>query len=241
MDRKKRIVVLSIAVFLFVLGFICIGIAAIAQDTINRKYINVIGLSSFGFWLLSLFLIIKNFTNMISSEMIEISAKMHNEIDFFSIINMNESPQSLEERFIKAGFKVKQGCLHKREFSFAKDYINYYVIITKDENIITYLDGFLKSIDEDLFQSKFRFHKNNIVYVFFFNRNTTIEELDCIKNVIINQEVSQGLPLDFDTVLPIVYDTTNYKYIIKSQKSKFSIKLLNMALRKFYKIIEYTK
>jgi hypothetical protein len=236
MTKKKRIVILSVAVLLFVLGFLTLAIAASIQDTVNNKYANILGLSSFGFWGLSLFILIKNFTNMVFSEMNETTEKMHNEVDFFSMISINENPQTLEERFIKSGFKLQQGYLHKRQFSFAKDYINYYVAIANEESIMEYFNVFLSSV-EDLFQNKSRFHKNNVIYVFFFNRNITNEELVFIKSIIINQDVAQGLPINFDTILPIVYDITNQKYIIKALKNRFSIKLLHIALRKFYKMI----
>ena len=240
MDKKKRIAIFSIAVLLAVLGIICITIAVITQDMLNRKYVNIIGFSSFGFWGLGLFILMRNHTNMVSSEMNEIASKMHNEEDFFSMINLIENPQTLEERFIRSGFKLQHGGLHKREFSFMKDYINFYVIIVNEENIAIYLESFMKNID-DFFQNKTRFRHNKVVYLFFFTRNITQDELGLLKKVIINQDVSQELPLNFDTVLPIVYDMTNNQYIIKTLRRRFSIKLLNIALRKFYKMIDYTK
>jgi|GEM_PF-5653565 len=238
MSKKKRIVIFSVAIFLMVVGFVCIGIAAILQD-VNRKYANIIGLSSFGMWGLALFTLLKNFTNMVSSELMDMEAKMRNEADFFSMIGIHETPKSLEERFIKSGFKLKQEYLHKRQFSLAKDYINYYVAIAQEENIIEHFEAFLKKA-EDLFQDQSRFHKNNVIYLFFFNRDITQEKLDFLKTVIINQEVIQGLPGSFDTVLPIIYDTANQKYIVRTPRRRFSIALLDMALRKYYKMINST-
>jgi hypothetical protein len=239
MTKKKRIVILSVAVLLMILGFLSVVIAESIQDTVNNKYANILGLSSFGFWGLALFILIRDFTDMVSSEMNETTEKIHNEVNFFSMINLNENPQTLEARFIKSGFKLQQGYLHKRQFSFAKDYINYYVAIANEESIMEYFDVFLSNV-EDLFQNKSRFHKNNVIYLFFFNRNITNEELDFLKSIIINQDVAQGLPFNDDTILPIVYDITNQKYIIKALKNRFSIKLLHIALRKFYKIISHS-
>lgn len=239
MSKKKRIVIYSITIFLFVLGFVSL-ILAIMLPAGNEKYSIIIGLSAFVWWGLALFILLKNYTNMMSSELEEADEKMRDEEDFFSMISIDETPQSLKERFIKSGFKPKQGFLHKWQFSFAKDYLNYYVAIAREKNIIEYFKVFGKEI-EGLLNDRSRFHKNNVIYVFFFNCNITPEELDSIKNIMINQEIVQGLPGSFDTILPVVYDTVNQKYIVRTVRHRFSIALIYIALRKFYKMIGSAK
>lgn len=234
MNRKKGNVIISIAILLIFLGFVCIAIAASIEDTV--EYAHIIGLSAFGFWGLSVFLLLKNISKIISLEINEYAEQMYNDANFFSKISLIENPETLKKRFIRSGFKKQQGYLHKIQFSFAKDYINYYVAIVKDENIIEYFNEAVNEMDE-LVQTKLHFKKNNVVYLFFFNSNITPEELNFLQNVIINQEIAQGLSLIYNTVLPIIYDTVNQKYIIKITKSRFSINILHIALRKFYKMI----
>ena len=118
-----------------------------------------------------------------------------------------------------------------------KDYINYFVMIVKEENILEYLNEFIEKTD-DLFQNDTRFHKNNVVYMFFVNYDITSEKIDYIKNVIINQDVLQELPINSDTILPIIYDAANHKCIIKTNKNRLSIKLIHIALRNIYKILK---
>lgn len=239
MSQKKRIVIFTIAILLMAAGFVCIGIAAAIQDT-NREYANIIGFSSFGMLGLAVLVLLKNCQNIVLSELTDMETKIRNEADFFSVIKMPETHQTLEDHFIKMGFQLRQEYLHKWQFSFAKDYINYYVVIAQEENIIEYFEAFLKKA-QALFQAQTRLHKNNVVYVFFFNRTVCEEELMFLKTIIINQEVMQGLPGNFDTVLPILYDTTNQQYMIRTPRRRFSIALLDVALRKCYKILHSSK
>ena len=237
MNKKKRIIIYSIAIFLLVAGFACLIIAATIQDT-NRKYANIIGLSSFGIWGLALVVLLINYKNMVTSMLMDLEEKIRSESDFFSIISISETPQTLEDRFIKSGFMPKQEYLHKRQFSLSKDYINYYVAVAQEENITEYFEDFLKKAS-NLFQDQSRFHKNNVIYLFLFiNRDITQEESDYLKTVIINQEVMQRLPENFDTVLPIIYNIANQEYIIRKSRRKFSIALFDKALRKYYKMIK---
>ena len=86
---------------------------------------------------------------------------------------------------------------------------------------------------------KLRLKKNNIVYLFFFKGSITDDEMGFLKNVIINQDVMQSLPVTMDTILPIVYDTAKQKYIVKklNKKERFIIRPIHIALRNFYKLI----
>jgi len=183
---------------------------------------------------------IRNYTGIVQWEMNEIAEKMHCDNNFFSFINIEETPKTIEARFEKQGFKREKDYLFRRQFSLAKDYINYYVIIVDEENIEAYTRRFCEGA-ERFFKNKSRFNKQNVAYLIFFNTAVTAEVLAFIKNLIINQDVMQGLPIRFDTILPIVYDTANKRFVVKSSKNKFSIKLLHIALRKFYRIIERTE
>jgi hypothetical protein len=69
--------------------------------------------------------------------MVEIAEKMLNEDNYFSMIDMDENPTTLENRFIKLGFHPKQGYLHKKQLSFVKDYLNYYIVILISRHIFS--------------------------------------------------------------------------------------------------------
>ena len=103
----------TVSVIITVLGIISLAIST----NIQGKYATIIGVSlCFVFLGLSLFLLIKNFTGMVSSEMAEIVEKMHNDADFFSTIISSETSQTLEERFVKAGFSPYQDICTKGSF-----------------------------------------------------------------------------------------------------------------------------
>lgn len=238
MSKKKRIIIFSTAMFLGVLGFVCILLAGIFQDVIERRYINIIGFSSFAFWGTAIFLLLKNFVNLISSEMDEMEETMSGEESFFSMISMGEKPETLKERLIKSGFRTQEDFLYRKQFSLSKDYINFYAVIVEDENIAEYFEFFLKKA-ECLFQKKSLKRKSNVAYLFFFNRNITCAELDFLKEVIINQDIMHGLPVNIAAILPIVYETENRKYIIRAvkRKDRFSVNLFQIALRRLYMIL----
>jgi hypothetical protein len=141
---------------------------------------------------------------------------------------------------MQQGFNIKSGYLHKRNIYFLKDYLNYYVSIVEEEPITEeYFDMTIGRLEEMLKNNKKWLNKNNVLYLFFFKRDITDNELDLLKNAIINQDVMQNMPGYFDTILPIVYDTAEQKYMAKAlnRKDRFSIKPIQIALRKFYKII----
>ena len=238
MSKKKRVIIISVTILLMVLGFVCITIAANTPATFNKQYSNVIGLSSFVFWGLALIMLIKNYSKMVSSEMFEAAEKMKTESDFYSLFYTNANPHELEERFANAGFKKYQNFLRKRQFSFIKDYINYYVAIAEVEDIQDYFNNLVEGIEEML-QNQAHLHRNNIVYVFVFTSNLEQEKLDYLQEIIINQETIQGIPGSFDTVLPVVYDKVKQRFIIRTIRRRYSIALLDIALRKLYKMMGF--
>jgi len=237
MSKKKKRVVIGMICFLFVIGFVNLLISACIQHKTDRLIADILGMSFFPIALLSLALLFKYSSKIILSEMIENLKIMNNDVNFFSRININENPQSLEKRFLNMGFEIKQGYLYKRQFDFWKKHINTYVIIVNDELITEYFNIALNKIDK-LLHDKYLQKEYTIVYLLFFNRNITNDELELFKYAIIKQDLSFGFCYGMHIILPIAYDTATQEYIIRTQKTKFSIILFHIALRRFYAILD---
>ena len=77
MNKKKRVLIYSVALLLFALGLLCILIASIIDDKVNYLYVNIIGFSFFIFWIAAIIILVKNYSNLVLYEINEKSDKMH--------------------------------------------------------------------------------------------------------------------------------------------------------------------
>lgn len=237
MNKKQRVISLIIAIVLAVAGFACFGVAAMMQDKLGDTYANTIGISGFVFLILSVIYLLVKAPKMMSSEMEERAKRLESENTFFTTIQVEESIHSLKEKFFKAGFSHGQNYLHKKSFSLAKDYINYYVVIVDNTDIEQYVNAFLEKIDT-LIESQKRFKKNNYIYLIFFKDHISDDELLPLKNLIINQDVIQEIPSSrSDTLVPIVYNIENQEFVIRINRKKLSLKPIEMAMKTFGKIV----
>jgi len=237
MNNKQRVLSFIFSIILGALGFGCFAVAAMVQENLGNIYANIIGISGFVFLILSLIYLLVKAPKMISSEMEELAERMKSETTFFTAIQLEESINSLKEKFYKAGFSQEQNYIHKKSFSFAKDYINYYVIIVENMEIEQYIDFFLEKIDS-LIESQKRFEKNNYIYLIFFKNSISDDELIPLKNLIINQTVIQEIPSSrADTLVPIVYNIDNKEFMIRMNHRKLSLKPINIAMKNFCKIV----
>ncbi len=239
MTHKKALAIQIIILILFVLGFVLLGVSAYLQDTADHRLVNILGWSALGAMGISVLILLICFGKVIVAETDYIREKMQNQSDaeFFSTISLYDTPYTLEERFIQAGFSMEEGYLHKRSPSLAKDYINYYVGIANEENISEYFNKFCEKI-EGVIQSATRYQKHNIYYIFFFNRTIAQEERAVLKDIIADQYATRSIGFDFDVYLPIIYDTANQKYITKAVRGRFSYYLLDIAVRVIYKMLQ---
>ncbi len=236
MNKKKRYAIYVTSVLFLLAGFFCMAIAGSDAFESNKNLRTIIGLSSFLFWVPPLFILSKNFISLVISEMYELEDKMLRENNFFVEIESLETQASLKEKFLKRGFTPRGDFLHKKQFSFAKDYINYYLMISEEQNILKFFDRYFdKNID--YFVSNKKFRRNNYIYVVFFHSTLSEPNIDYVKNCIINQDVIQGVARHTDTVIPIIYDTNRGKYIMRKMNHKLSLKPLQIALRNFYKVV----
>lgn len=234
MDRKKRIRIQTTVILLLVIGFLCIAIAAWTQGHIDDIYVNVIGFSSFGFWGFSLVLLLCNFTTLFTSELDDFCETLQQQDDFFIEISMEETPQTLKERFEKVGFHPVGTLLYKREILFLQDCVHSYLITVQDQDCLSYFESFIETSKELLLNKK---HKNNVFYLVFFINDIAQEQLQEFQEFSIVQSAFKQLPISLDTVFPIVYDTTNKRYILQKAKAGVSFLPLQHALKRFYKII----
>lgn len=219
---------------MLVIGFLCIAIAAWTQGHIDDIYVNIIGFSSFGFWGLSLVLLLCNFTTMLTSELDDFCETLQQQDDFFIEISMEETPQTLRERFEKVGFQPVGTLLYKRKISLLQDCVHSYLITVQDQDNLSYFKSFIETNEELLVNKK---HKNNVFYLVFFTNDIAQEQLQEFQEFSIVQSAFKQLPISLDTVFPIVYDTTNKKYHLQKPKAGISILPLQHALKQFYKII----
>ncbi len=236
MNKKQRIISLTIGIGLGVVGFTCLGVAAMVQNKLGDTYENTIFISGFAFMILaSIYLIVKA-PKIILSELEEQAESMESENIFFTTIKFEESINSLKEKFLKAGFIQGENYLHKKIFSLTKDYINYYVVIVDNTNMTEYMDVFFNNIDT-LIESQKRLNKNNYIYLIFFKNNISDNELIPLKFLVINQDVIQGLNYQADTVVPIVYNIGKQEYILRINNRKLSLKPIDIAIKNFCKVV----
>lgn len=237
MNKKQRVISIIIGIGFGVVGFICFVAAAMVQDWLGDSYANIIGVLGFAFLILSLIYLIRKAPEIITSEMEEKEASMNAENNFFTAIKFEEDIYSLKEKFLKAGFSEGSNYLHKKIFSVAKDYINYYVVIVDNTDMEQYIDDFLRKIDT-LIKSQKHLNKNNYIYMIFFKDHVSYDELIPIKKMIISQDVVHGIPQYLlDTVVPIVYSIENQEYILRINNRKLSLNPIDIAMKKFCKIV----
>lgn len=236
MDRKKRRTIFIFSITFVVAGFACIFIGASFQGHVDSKVVTIIGLSSFLFWGLGLIVLLKNLPEMMASVLDETAEKMYGEKVFFSEISAKETPRSLVEKFQKAGFVFEGDYLHKRRPSAVKDYINYHVVLAEEVNIEEHFQAFLESYEKSP-PDRCPFHKNNVYYMVYFSSTIPDEALKMFKTCIVNEGLMQDISSVPWVFLPIVYDTGQEKYIIRSLKGKHTMNLLQMALKYFYKVV----
>jgi hypothetical protein len=239
MNQKQRALTYIIAIIFGTMGFLCFGVAGMLQAKPGNTCANFIGIIGFTFLTLALIYLIVKFPKLFLSE-IEAEAKsLESEINFFSAINIEESNTSLKEKFLKAGFLKGSNYLHKKSFSFIKgDYINYYVFLVDNAVIEQYVETFLNQIDT-LIESRKRFNKNNYIYLIFFNNHSSYNELIPLKNLIISQDVFQGISHShyLDYVIPILYNIDDKEYILRISKRKIIMKPIDIAMKNFCKIV----
>ncbi len=239
MNKKQRVISYSISMVLFSIGVSCFIVAAVVQDKLGNTFANIMVLLGLVFLILSLVYLVLKAPKMISSEMEERAERLGLENKFFSTIKIEESMYSLREKFIRKGYKQGDNYLHKKKFSFSKDYINYYLFTVDNVNLMQYIEDFLKNINL-IIESQKRLNKNNLIYLVFFKYNISDDEMMTIKNMIINQDVFQELPHYMsDAVVPIVYDIEKHEYLLRTTNMKLSLKPIDIAIRKFCEIVIY--
>lgn len=237
MDKKQRRKIHTIAIALIILGFACVTVAGLVQDKINYFYACVFGILGFAFVISALIILIAKYPKLVASEMEDRASALETEDTFFTRVKLKETPFSLKEKFKLAGFHEDDGFHHRKKFSLAKDYINYYAFVVDDTDMGQYIDTFIHKFD-DLTGSQKHLNKNNYVFIVFFKNNVSNDDLLPLKNLIITQDVTQDIQRYYlDTVVPVVYDYENQEFILRNKKSTWSIKPINIAMKRFCKIV----
>lgn len=174
--------------------------------------------------------------NLIAGEMEDKAAKLEADKDFFVKMPAYETRDSVERKFLNSGFTDQYGMLHKRVFTLAKDFVNYYAILVENNNVeAVYLE--LSQKLSSLAEMGESIGKNDCYMVVFFVDGTDETVLLNVKNLII----SQRMLLSFQqywvyAVVPIIYDTKNRAYILHKEK-KASINPIDLTIRAFYKFV----
>lgn len=237
MNKKQRIATLILGIVLGAAGFGCIAVAGVVQNHLGDFAANTFGVLGFSFLIASVIYLLRKLPRMMSSEMAEKAADMEAESNFFQRVQLQENAGSLTEKFIQAGFEQKDHYLYKRRFCFLKDYVNYYVLIENSTNVKDYINSFLERMDK-LLETKKLFHKNNYIYLIFFQYEISHDDLDVLKNFIISQDVIQEIPRSIsDEIVPIIYSIGSQEYIFRKNKKRHSLKPLHIATNEFCRVV----
>lgn len=237
MNRKQRMKPLTFGVCISVLGFGCIVIAGLVQKPFGNFIASIFGISGFVLLAIAVVYLLKKFPEIVTSELNKKEAQLEAEKEFFYCVQIQESTSSLNRKFIHAGFIRNSNFYIKHRIYFLRDYLNFYAFIATNENIEHYLDSFLENADGFLMTNRL-FHKNNYVYIIFFQNGVTVEQLATLRSLYICQEVIQEIPKSVSyTIIPVIYNTDTEEYILRSCKKKYSLKPINHAIFSLRRII----
>ncbi len=134
MTKKEYVTYTAIGIVALVMFFGMLVAAAILQDNgVDSKIYTPIGLSSFLFAIVGIIILLADFSRAAEYEM-RVKGEKIDKSEFTVIENVSEG--KLRSVLSNAGFKEKDGYLHKRQFSFAKDYVNYFIRMPYGDDII---------------------------------------------------------------------------------------------------------
>lgn len=233
MDKKSRVIFGLILLGIAAVGVVIMALApAIAKALGTQENIPIFtGLGILGILLIAL--LVKS-PKLLSGEMEDKAAKLAAEKDFFVQIPAEETMIGLESKLRGAGFEKKDGMLHKREFSLAKDYVNFYAILAETEDFSTSIKELMQKLDAFSKTSK-SLNRNACCLTVFFADKTNEKEFADLKTLMINQRVLLDMQQHWDNaVIPVIYDKENRCFIFYKPKKR-SVNPLDLAIRSFCK------
>ena len=135
LTKKEYVTYTAIGISALVMFFGMLVAAAILQDNgVDSKIYTPIGMSSFLFAIVGIIILLANFSRAAEYEM-RVKGEKIDKSEFTVIENVSE--EKLRSMLNNAGFKEKDGYLHKKRFSLAKDYVNYFIRLPYGDDIIS--------------------------------------------------------------------------------------------------------
>lgn len=219
MTKKEYAIYTLVAILGIVAFFGMLLAAAILQDNgVSSKIYTPIGASAFIFAIISLIILFSNFSRASEYEM-NVKGEKIEKSEFTVIENVSE--KKLRDALTNAGFKEKDGYLHKRRLSFSKDYVNYFVRLPYGEGIIS--DPESETRKADSIDSRVR---NKCLILIDSAYGVTPEMLSNAKDFNkIFMVVESVLPsARIDSAMYALLDTSNNRlYILEGSKYLISI------------------
>lgn len=229
MNKKRRFLVYIVSILALIAGFVALVVGGYLQET-KEMPIEIFLIVAFAFWGGCVFLLLKNFSAMWSSEIMEKQARLTDEANYFTLLNQPENADTLKEKFQKAGYIFKNDYLFKKTFSLLTGHQNTYVFIFSPQDMPKHFTDFAKSITVG---QQLPPGKIGCIYVLYFLKDVTENDLTAIKSFIIALETIAMYPL----ILPIVYNESQQQYIFRNAKKGFSIRPLDISMQNFKKIV----
>lgn len=232
MTKKEYAIYIAVAIVGIIAFFGMLLVAAILQDNgVSSKIYTPIVLSSFIFAIISIIILLSNFSRATEYEMNAKDEKIEKS-EFIVIENVSE--KKLRDALTNAGFKEKDGYLHKRRFSFSKDYVNYFIRLPYGEGIIS--DPESETRKADSIDPKI---KNKCLILIDSACGVTPEMLSSAKDFNkIFMVVESVLPsARINSAMYVLLDASNNKlYILED--SKYSISIYSHGTRLLKKLLK---
>ena len=219
MNKKEYLLFTVVLVVSIIVFFGMLALAAFLQERgVRAEIYTPIGVGSFIIGAASLVFIFVNYSRAMGYEasvkIQKIDDAPRETIDHFDI-------EKIRDLLKDQGFKPKDDYLHKRKFSFAKDYINYYVCFSESTNADSEIDRLLKRFDSRNYSSQ----NNCLILLISLNQ---IEEKDIqalkalTKAFKVTEEIQSYMRFN-STVCFLVDRSTGIAYYVNSPKTSISV------------------
>lgn len=235
MTKKKMILVYVVVAIIY---FIACGIPIAVSEIPNvpDKYVNYSMVLWFALSIINLIILFtafsgKNYNKLLEQGLDAKAAKFRASDNYIEFIPADETMSSLEEKFKNKGYKIKDGVMVKKKFSWRSDFANHILVTRQSDDFQKTLDEFYESPQEFISEKLLR-RKIGCIYFVIFCSDLSDKETEEFKNRLIEKESYYVGP-----ALPIIYDTDKKRYIIRGNVKGTALYPFATTARNFRKIV----
>lgn len=219
LTKKQHTTITVIGIALLLLGFCLLIVASVLQSRgANSVIFIVLGLLAFAVWVADVIFMFSQFGRLFEYEYDQKRAR----VESSSVSEIHGvSEQGIKEACLREKLEEKDGLyFHKREFSFKRDAINYYVRAIDSDNVESTLNSEFGLFDRMAYKTK-----NKCLVLIMFKSGVTEKDIklsaDASKSFIFAEITAHSSY--FNTAVTVIVDTNTGVATFVPCKSKHTV------------------